>query len=156
VFFGFRPHGGTAKKLAVAFHFGRLGDDERYDCDRCQRLGFNLERNCRKTPDQEWNPRYKWFPTYQAGEGTKDQFSYSVPSAECSECPVTFVTSESRQLIDWEARNKHLKDATGATMYGPNVNRWPQWFADLIAAVEIQRKLEHNAFQAAQQRKFSR
>lgn len=68
-----------------------------------------------------------------------------MPDIECDECPAAIITPDSKELITLDARYRRLKEASGATLYGPDARRWPAWWADVVTTIETQRVLSHNA-----------
>lgn len=73
--------------------------------------------------------------------------SYTVPSVTSGECPVSFITDESKALIEIESMNHAAQKSTGATLYGADAGQWPAVWHDVVTLVQIQRGLDEGAFQ---------
>lgn len=58
---------------------------------------------------------------------------------------MSYITAESRFLVDLYGRGQRTKDATGAALFGPDSSAWPAWWFDAVAVLEVQRILEANA-----------
>jgi hypothetical protein len=52
---------------------------------------------------------------------------------------------ESMALAAMEADNRHAREATGATLFGPDTREYPAWWYDVIVTAERYRILENNA-----------
>ncbi len=70
---------------------------------------------------------------------------YTLPEIQIDECPVSYITPASRELVNIEGRMRRVHDAGGAVFLGPDSSMWPAWWADGVALIEVQRVLEHNA-----------
>lgn len=70
---------------------------------------------------------------------------YDVPEITCDECPVSFITPESRRIVDLEMRARRIKEATGAAFPSLNQGEWPAWWADAVAHLELMRILQSNS-----------
>lgn len=70
---------------------------------------------------------------------------FQIPDIQLDECPVSFITADSRELVNLDGRMRRVKDAGGAVFLGPNSGEWPAWWADVVACLEVQRVMEHNA-----------
>jgi hypothetical protein len=86
-----------------------------------------------------------WTPQYETEKGSQ----FNVSEVEIDECPTSFITSESKALIELHGRLMRGKDAVGAAMFGPDSGAWPAWWLDLISVLEVQKILESNARQLA-------
>lgn len=76
---------------------------------------MHLARNCRKFfPTQEWNKEYIWFPEYKTGAKTP----FAIEGVECDECPVSFISRESKEFIRKHQRIKRATDM-GIQLYAP-------------------------------------
>lgn len=73
--------------------------------------------------------------------------SYTVASVTSDECPVSFVTDESKALIEIESMNHQAQKSTGATLFGSDAGLWPAVWHDVVTLVQIQRGLDEAAFQ---------
>lgn len=62
-----------------------------------------------------------------------------VEEIELSECPVSLITPESRQLVEIQVSAQTMSKS-GVSLYGPDASRWPARMYD--AAVVVQQ--EHN------------
>lgn len=48
-------------------------------------------------------------------------------------------------LINLLSEERHVKDATGACVFGPRAGEWPAWYWDAVTVEEVIRKREANA-----------
>jgi len=71
-----------------------------------------------------------------------------IPGVEASECPVSLITPEMLKILDIVTQNRQLHEAAGVSMYGPDVNLWPAWFADAVSVIQGQINLELNLHNA--------
>jgi hypothetical protein len=74
---------------------------------------------------------------YRIGEG-KDRREYTVPGLSLAECPVSFITQRSRNLLSLWERQFALKPY-GVSLFGPIMMDWPHWAVDLIQTLEVER-----------------
>jgi hypothetical protein len=86
---------------------------------------------------------YRWEPIVKIDGGK----SYPVPQVRCEECPVSFITEQSKALVEIESMNQHAQKATGATLYGSNAGHWPAVWHDVVTTIQMQRGLDEAAFQ---------
>lgn len=70
---------------------------------------------------------------------------YQIDGIESSECPVSIITAESREILDLEARGRRYRSSLGASLFGSDSAKWPAWWADAVNLIEINRILQHNA-----------
>lgn len=138
------PHGRTAKKLIVAYHFARSGgwQREEYDCGKCNQQGFYLKRNCRKYHSNRPPVDYRWTPDYRTEQGGIVNIE-----VEARECPVSLLADapELRSLIHLDTRNRQVQKATGAAMFGPDSSLWPAVWFDAVAVLQTARDEEEAA-----------
>lgn len=74
---------------------------------------------------------------------------YTVPDTEISECPVSYISPASRELVQIVFRSQY---ATAAPLFGTDLSKWPIWAMDVLVTVEQERIKEHNArFDAEQE-----
>src|SRR5260370_16576147 len=112
------------KRLKVAWTFAKSGgyDNEKYDCELCEEAKYYEQRNCNKFfPDQPHNSKFEWQPEFQTSKGS----FFGVSELQCTDCPVSFITPASRQLIQIECQNSILKDSTDGSLYYPNISHTP-------------------------------
>jgi hypothetical protein len=64
---------------------------------------------------------------------------------ESEECPRSLIDEQSMVLLVLVRQDRHAKEATGATMYGPNRGKWPVAWDDAVQICERVRIMEHNA-----------
>lgn len=81
-----------------------------------------------------------WSPEYRTAKGS----FFQINDCSIDECPVSFITPESRFIVDMESSNRHAKEATGAALFGPDSGRWPAIWYDSVVELEIQRVIESN------------
>ena len=79
-------------------------------------------------------------PEYESDKGD----NFTVPDTEIPECPVSFVTPRSRELVQIFNRAQYSQGA-GASMFGPDLSKWPIWAVDAQVVLEQARIREHNA-----------
>lgn len=72
-------------------------------------------------------------------------FTYIVDDVEINECPVSAITPESQQLIQLFAMAGHAHEASGATLFGPDLSKWPARMFDAQVVLEQCRIEENNA-----------
>ncbi|HXS93185.1 MAG TPA: hypothetical protein VN736_01200 [Candidatus Limnocylindrales bacterium] len=109
---------------------------EAYDCELCKAAGYYRQRNCRRYfPDQPCNSNYTWEPEFQTPKGS----FFGVSPCECTDCPVSFITPASRHLIQVEVQNQVLKESTGASLYGPDLSKWPSKVVDAFTCIATTR-----------------
>ena len=63
---------------------------------------------------------------------------------QSEECPVSCITAESRWLVEQEGRARQVKEASGASLFGPDSSRWPAAWFDAVGVIEQCRILEVN------------
>jgi hypothetical protein len=68
------------------------------------------------------------------------------------DCPRSYVTDESKFLVEMEAENRHIHEATGASLFGPVASRWPAVWWDVVTALQMARIQEGNARNDAMKR----
>ena len=61
-----------------------------------------------------------------------------IADVSCEECPVSFITPNSRLLVRLLLENTSHRDAAGACLFGSNTAEWPQWWAKAVAIVQSQ------------------
>jgi hypothetical protein len=66
-----------------------------------------------------------------------------------AECPVSFITPRSRELVEVFMRAKRLTESSGASMFGPDLSAWPAWAVDSFDVLERESiRYENARFQA--------
>jgi hypothetical protein len=60
---------------------------------------------------------------------------------------VSFITEQSKALVEIESMNQHAQKATGATIYGSDTSQWPAVWHDVVTTIQMQRSLDESAFQ---------
>lgn len=134
-------HTRRSKKLTVAWLFAKTGlkEDFKYNCTFCKEAEYYKSRNCSKFfPNQPRNKDYRWEPEFYTPKG----MSFGVTETGCTECPVSYITPASRHLIQIECQNQIMKES-GASMYGPDLSKWPSRIADAFCRIAVVRN-EHN------------
>lgn len=71
--------------------------------------------------------------------------TFTVDELESEDCPASSIDGETLFLIDLLTRERHERDATGASLFGPVSADWPAWYGDAVYADELTRKLIDNA-----------
>lgn len=70
---------------------------------------------------------------------------YGISGVSIPECPVSYITPKSMDLVQLMARCQHAKEASGASLYGTNLSEWPAAMAEAMIALEIERVTAENA-----------
>jgi hypothetical protein len=70
---------------------------------------------------------------------------FSIEGLEIQECPRSYITPRSTELVNIFGSAQHATKASGAALYGPDLAKWPAWAVDACVVLEIERILEHNA-----------
>lgn len=70
--------------------------------------------------------------------------SVEIPEVTLNECPVSYISAESLQIVEIVGRNRIAKEA-GAPLFGMNANRWPAWFHDALMIAAAADNAEHQA-----------
>ncbi len=75
--------------------------------------------------------------------------NFSVEESEIprEECPVSFITQRSYDLVLLFVKAERVREETGASILGSS-DRWPGWFADAADVIRIAKIQEINARQA--------
>jgi len=68
----------------------------------------------------------------------------TVEGTAISECPVSYITAQSLQLLAMIHDDMIAHEATGGTLFGPVSGRWPAWWLDAVATVRGEINREHN------------
>lgn len=115
-----QPDGSRTKKLVVAFHF-EYSNPAAWKCDTCRNSGLDLKRRCAWRPKAEVGPpRVVW----AHGRVT------------CDVCPVSYVTAESRSLLE----EFHLWKVFGCA----DVYQLPARLVETIVILEKEFRTEMN------------
>lgn len=57
-----------------------------------------------------------------------------------NECPTSYITAESYELVQLYARSKQIGGESGSvTLFGPNLDDWPCRIADAFCVLETER-----------------
>lgn len=67
------------------------------------------------------------------------------------ECPVSFITPESRELVQVFLRARQMRELAGASLYGPDLREWPARVVDAFTLLESERLKTENAQSRAEQ-----
>lgn len=65
---------------------------------------------------------------------------------EIQECPVSYITPDSIEVLQHYFRSRQVYEAFGASMFGPDLSEWPTWAVYAVAALEQERIKVQNAF----------
>jgi hypothetical protein len=68
-----------------------------------------------------------------------------VASFTVNECPVSLITPESKRLVQILIRAERAHEASGASLYGPSLSRWPVRMLDAQVAIQQEINRESNA-----------
>jgi hypothetical protein len=79
-----------------------------------------LGRNCRKPglPTREWKKGYRWVPDHRTAKGTCYETQY-FPDIAIDECPVSYITPESKEWLWRHRRMVRAWDTAGVQFYPP-------------------------------------
>jgi hypothetical protein len=58
---------------------------------------------------------------------------------------VSLISPQSAELIQVFSRARHAREGGGATLFGPDLSKWPAWAVDALVVIEQERIKEHNA-----------
>ncbi len=65
---------------------------------------------------------------------------YTVSGSSINECPASYITPESYELVQLYARSKQIGGESGSvSLFGPNLDDWPCRIADAFCALETER-----------------
>lgn len=65
------------------------------------------------------------------------------------ECPASFITPESAALVQEIAAAEHVKEATGAVLFGTDSGRWDARFFDAVRLIHIEDiRIQNEDFEA--------
>lgn len=141
---GIRPHGGSAKKLTVAWHFSRAGGwtKPEFKCEHCKAEKLHAKRNCSQFPEDwqswrrqpAWVRKIEWMQPGRNGEAPTPR-SESIRSSATAECPVSLVTPESMFLVELIHGSQITNETMGATLFGADTRRWPAVYHDAVRVV---------------------
>lgn len=110
---------------------------ERYDCAKCKRRGFYMNRVCKRYfPDREVPSPDVWTPRYETTG--KEAVPYHVEGIRSVECPVSAITGTSEEYVNQFIRARRLKEATGAAPLGSDP---PARLVDAFDELEAQSRL---------------
>lgn len=130
-----RPPGGRPKKLAAAWLFSRTAGWRRaeWQCGYCKEKSLYKRRNCSKYFPAlvQIDRKPCWTPKASADKREK-----AIPGYQLAECPVSYISADSMWILDQLDDNAIARQATGATLFGPDTRRYPAWWLDAIAVVE--------------------
>ena len=75
-----------------------------------------------------WRASYET-SAYSSSAKSEMTLTYDIEATETKECPVSLITPESRQAVEWFAQAERVKDMTGAFPGGMDPNKWDaRWF----------------------------
>ena len=80
----------------------------------------------------------------------------AVASFSVNECPVSMITPESKRLVQILTRASMVHDASGASLYGPSLSRWPVRMLDAQVVIQQETNRETNARQEAEMEAIKR
>ena len=72
-----------------------------------------------------------WFPEYKSKSGRPDQIS----GIRITECPTSYITDQSRWLLEQIGPERSMKEEYGASMFGAESGKWPGWWFDAVAVI---------------------
>jgi hypothetical protein len=62
-----------------------------------------------------------WIPKHKTSKGKV----FDLAGPRIRECPVSYITGESRALVNILLQGQMAKEASGAALFGPDLSRWP-------------------------------
>lgn len=71
--------------------------------------------------------------------------SFIVPNTEIDECPVSFITPRSQELVAIFGTAQHGQRASGSALYGPDLSKWPAVAVDALVCLELEKNAADNA-----------
>lgn len=92
-----------------------------------------------------------WFADY----GTPEQ-PVLIDGVMSAECPASLITPESIATLEIVNRNRHVREASGCSIFGSDVSRWPAKFVDALELIEIERIRVDNARAEAEESRIRR
>lgn len=107
---------------------------QKYDCQQCKLNGHYTQRNCPKYFPKELKERPfdRWMAMYRTSKGT----SYDIEDTQIDDCPVSYITPHSLELIQIANRTDLAKEKTGAAAYGPDLSKYPSRMVDVFTILE--------------------
>jgi hypothetical protein len=93
------------------------------------------------------NKRERWKAEYM----TPDKHLYSIDTEPINECPVSYIKPESKVLVAQLQRVDFASDATGTSLYGPDLSQWPAWAVESYIALQSEKNRVANAKTRAEQ-----
>ncbi len=104
-------------------------------------------------PDGSHIDKHPWMARHSIKAG-KQTIPVVIPSVECDECPVSFITPQSEELVAIVTRAQLVGKAAGASLFGPDLSKWPARMYDaatLVAAEDAKVESEvHKAINGKQ------
>jgi len=74
---------------------------------------------------------------------------YEIEDTHIDECPRSYITPQSIELIQITNRSKLAKEQTGAGLFGPDLAKYPSKFIDVLTTLERERiKTENQRYEA--------
>jgi hypothetical protein len=70
---------------------------------------------------------------------------YEIDDTQINECPRSYITPQSIELIQITNRSRQAKESTGAGMFGSDLSKYPSKFVDVITTLERERIKTENA-----------
>ena len=65
---------------------------------------------------------------------------------------MSLITPRAVELVQIFARSRHAKEGGGASLFGPDLSKWPAWAVDAQVVIEQERIKQENARMEAQTR----
>ena len=91
------------------------------------------------------DPPDKWSANYRTSKGD----FYTIADTTLKECPRSFITADSIELIQLTTRLNLAKEKTGACAFGPDLSKYPSRLLDAFIVLEREeRKIEHARYEA--------
>lgn len=75
-----------------------------------------------------------------------------IDGVRIDECPVSYITAESKELLSQTLHARNLYRACGASLYGPDLSAWPAAAVDAMSVVESEHIAAENEIAEARTR----
>ena len=125
-------------------------NEDKYDCIQCHKHKFHESRNCTKFFPEAVKEKPK--DIWEAVHRTKSGEPF-FPGIKCEECPVSYISQKSLDLIQIDMRQRIAHKATGAFLYGPDLSKWPSKLLDALTVIEDeQRSIENGLYELERNR----
>lgn len=91
-----------------------------------------------------FSKKARWSPEYRLRDDL-----VCISDVEIQQCPVSYITPDSIEVIQQYFRARQVHDAFGVSMFGPDLSEWPTWAVYAVAALEQESIKVRNAMTEA-------